>query len=43
MFFADGTPEAASAVFRVLSSDTLFFKRKGTLFFRKLRSRSKPN
>jgi exoribonuclease II len=32
LFFSDGTPEAASAVFRALFEDTLFFKRKGTEF-----------
>jgi len=32
MFFAEDTPEAASAVFRALSEDNLFFKRKGSQF-----------
>jgi exoribonuclease-2 len=32
LFFAETTPEAASAVFRALSKDNLFFKRKGSQF-----------
>jgi exoribonuclease II len=32
MFFAEDSPEAASAVFRALSEDNLFFKRKGSQF-----------
>ena len=32
LFFAENTPEAASAVFRALSEDSLFFKRKGVQF-----------
>jgi exoribonuclease II len=32
LFFAENTPEAASAVFRALSEDNLFFKRKGLQF-----------
>jgi len=32
LFFAETTPEAASAVFRALSEDNLFFKRKGAQF-----------
>jgi exoribonuclease-2 len=32
LFFAQASPETASAVFRALSEDTLFFKRKGTQF-----------
>ncbi len=32
LFFAEVTPEAASAVFRALSEDNLFFKRKGAQF-----------
>jgi exoribonuclease-2 len=32
LFFAEGSSEAASAVFRALSTDTLFFKRKGSQF-----------
>lgn len=32
LFFAEATPEAASAVFRALSEDNLFFKRKGSQF-----------
>ena len=32
LFFAEISPEAASAVFRALSEDSLFFKRKGSLF-----------
>ncbi len=32
LFFSEGSPEAASAVFRALFEDTLFFKRKGTHF-----------
>ncbi|HYR86397.1 MAG TPA: RNB domain-containing ribonuclease [Terriglobia bacterium] len=35
MFFAEGGPENASAVFRALSEDTLFFKRKGSQFLPK--------
>lgn len=35
MFFAENSPEAASAVFRALSEDTLFFRRKGTQFLPK--------
>jgi len=35
MFFAEGSPENASAVFRALSEDTLFFKRKGSQFLPK--------
>lgn len=35
MFFAESTPEAASAVFRALSGDDLFFKRKGAQFLPK--------
>jgi exoribonuclease-2 len=32
LFFAEDTPEATSAVFRALSEDNLFFKRKGAQF-----------
>jgi exoribonuclease-2 len=32
LMFAEATPEAASAVFRALSEDTLFFRRKGSQF-----------
>src|SRR2546427_4146684 len=32
LFFAETTPEAESAVFRALSEDNLFFKRKGAQF-----------
>jgi exoribonuclease-2 len=32
LFFAENSPEAASAVFRALSEDNLFFKRKGSQF-----------
>jgi exoribonuclease-2 len=32
LFFAETTPEAASAVFRALSDDNLYFKRKGAQF-----------
>src|SRR2546426_6599738 len=32
MFFAEGSPENASAMFRALSEDSLFFKRKGSQF-----------
>src|SRR5207248_1436267 len=32
LFFAEATPEAASAVFRALSEDNLFFRRKGAQF-----------
>jgi len=32
LFFAEISPEAASAVFRALSENSLFFKRKGSLF-----------
>ena len=32
MFFSESSPETASAVFRTLSDDTLFFRRKGTQF-----------
>lgn len=32
LFFAEGSSEAASAIFRALSTDTLFFKRKGAQF-----------
>jgi exoribonuclease-2 len=32
LFFAEASPEAASAVFRALSEDNLFFKRKGAQF-----------
>src|SRR5262249_14326694 len=32
LFFAETTPEAASVVFRALSEDNLFFKRKGAQF-----------
>jgi exoribonuclease-2 len=32
LFFVEATPETASAVFRALSEDTLFFKRKGSQF-----------
>ncbi len=32
LFFAETTPETASAVFRALSEDNLFFKRKGAQF-----------
>src|SRR2546426_758158 len=35
MFFAEGSPENASAVFRALCEDTLFFKRKGSQFLPK--------
>jgi exoribonuclease-2 len=35
MFFGDSTPAAVSAVFRKLSEDSLFFKRKGTRFLGK--------
>jgi exoribonuclease-2 len=32
LFFAESSPEAASAVFRALSEDNVFFKRKGSQF-----------
>jgi exoribonuclease-2 len=32
LFFTEATPEAASALFRALSKDNLFFKRKGAQF-----------
>jgi exoribonuclease-2 len=32
LFFSETTPEAASAVFRALSKDNLYFKRKGAQF-----------
>ena len=32
LFFAETTPEAASAIFRALSTDNLYFKRKGAQF-----------
>src|SRR5262245_45100676 len=32
LFFAENSPEAASAVFRALSDDSVFFKRKGSRF-----------
>jgi len=32
LFFSESSPEAVSAVFRSLSEDTLFFRRKGTQF-----------
>lgn len=32
LFFSDNSPESASAVFRALFEDSLFFKRKGTQF-----------
>lgn len=32
LFFAENTPEVTSAVFRALSQDNLFFKRKGSQF-----------
>lgn len=35
MFFSENTPEAASAVFRALSEDNLFFRRKGIQFLPK--------
>ncbi|PYS03714.1 MAG: exoribonuclease II [Acidobacteria bacterium] len=35
MFFAEPSTEAASAIFRALSEDTLFFKRKGSQFLPK--------
>ncbi len=35
LFFAETTPEAESAVFRALSEDNLFFKRKGAQFLPK--------
>src|SRR5438552_6523696 len=35
LFFAEVSPEAASAVFRALSEDNLFFKRKGAQFLAK--------
>jgi exoribonuclease II len=35
LFFAETTPETASAVFRALSEDNLFFKRKGSQFVAK--------
>jgi len=35
LFFAENSPEAASAVFRALSEDNLFFKRKGSQFLAK--------
>ena len=35
MFFAEDTPEAASAVFHALFEDALFFKRRGTQFLPK--------
>jgi exoribonuclease-2 len=35
IFFAESSPEAASAVFRALSGDNLFFKRKGVQFLPK--------
>src|SRR5262249_23544342 len=35
LFFAENSPETASAVFRALSEDNLFFKRKGSQFLAK--------
>jgi exoribonuclease-2 len=35
MFFAESSSEAASAIFRALSEDNLFFKRKGSQFLPK--------
>src|SRR5262245_31789019 len=35
LFFAETTPEAESAVFRALSEDNLFFRRKGSQFLPK--------
>jgi len=35
IFFSESSPETASAVFRTLSDDTLFFRRKGTQFLPK--------
>jgi exoribonuclease II len=35
LFFADASPESSSAVFRALSGDTLFFRRKGSQFLPK--------
>jgi exoribonuclease-2 len=35
LFFAENSPEAASAIFRALSEDSLFFKRKGSQFLAK--------
>jgi exoribonuclease-2 len=35
LFFAENSPEAASAVFRALAEDNLFFKRKGSQFLAK--------
>ena len=35
LFFAEATPETASAMFRALAEDTLFFKRKGALLVAK--------
>jgi exoribonuclease-2 len=32
LFFSESSPEAVSAVFRSLSADTLYFRRKGTQF-----------
>jgi len=35
LFFAENSPETASAVFRALAEDNLFFKRKGSQFLAK--------
>src|SRR5262249_2520899 len=35
LFFSEPSPDAVSAVFRALSEDTLFFKRKGSQFLAK--------
>jgi len=35
LFFSESSPEAVSAVFRSLSADTLYFRRKGTQFLPK--------
>lgn len=35
IFFAETSPEASSAIFRALSEDTLFFRRKGSQFLPK--------
>src|SRR6185436_4922004 len=32
LFFGENLPEASSAVFKALSADTLFFRRKGSQF-----------
>ena len=43
MFFAEDSPEAASAVFRALSEDNLFFKRKGSQFLARSAEQVSPN